>query len=366
MLLVFFLFLPSYLSAQPATGSSDKPASEHGKLLVAAAPCPPFVIKESGNFTGLGVYLWDQVAKQMGVQYEFTEHTLHGMLTAISGGLKASRPADVGISCLSITAEREKVIDFSHSFHETYTGIAVKQRTVTDIVKGFFTNPAIWRALGIVLGVAVLIGGIFYLLEHKINPKLYSMQGSGGKLSEALLVGLLFVTQGPIKFYEFKTMSARLIAAILTFGSTFLIAGITAILASAFTLNGLRSDLTSLQDLNRVRVAALEASTSSEFLSNNGIAHQTRTDLDQMMTDLEYGRLDAVVSDAAFLKYSIRKGREAGRYESLFVLPYELDSQNYGFAMQRKSRLDEDVNQALLVVRKTPEWRNKLREYLGE
>ena len=48
------------------------------------------------------------------------------------------------------------------------------------------------------------------------------------------------------------------------------------------------------------------------------------------------------------------------------MLPYEFDSQNYGFAMQRKSRLDEDVNQALLVVRKSPEWRNKVREYLGE
>lgn len=363
-LIVCFTFASQLWAQQPAAAVQDSPAAVK-KLLVAAAPCPPFVISDGGKLSGLGIYLWDQVARQMGVEYEIFETPLGEMLTAIAQE-ESKRGADVGISCLSITAEREKVIDFSHSFHETYTGIVVKQRGLLDMVMGFVTNAAVWQALAFVLAVAALVGGVFFALERNLTPKLYSMEGPVARITEAFMVGLLFVTQGPIKFYEFKTMTARLLSAIMALSSTFLIAGVTAVLASAFTLDGLRSQVTGLQDLQNVRVAALQDSTSSEFLRSNGIAHQTREDLQLMMDELEQGGLDAIVSDAAFLKYSIQQGRTQGKYETLSVLPYEFDSQNYGFAMQRKSHIDEDVNQALLVVRKTPEWRSEVLKYLGE
>ncbi|MFT5808606.1 MAG: polar amino acid transport system substrate-binding protein [Moritella dasanensis] len=35
---------------------------------------------------------------------------------------------EVGISCISITPERELVMDFSHSFYETHLAIAVKEK----------------------------------------------------------------------------------------------------------------------------------------------------------------------------------------------------------------------------------------------
>ena len=217
-----------------------------------------------------------------------------------------------------------------------------------------------------ILAAAMLVGGLFFALEHRINKKIYSMEGRFGQLLEALILGLLFVTRGPIKFYEFKTLTARVLAALLAVGSTFLIAGITAVLASAFTLEQLSTQVSGLQDLNNVRVGALDSSTSSLFLRKNGIAHQTRSDLEALIGELDDGRLDAVVSDVAFLKYALKTGKEQGYYQQLTVLPYEFDSQNYGFAMQQNSELLEPVNQALLTIRKSAEWRTKLREYIGE
>lgn len=336
-----------------------------GKIIVAVAPCPPIVIREDDKLTGLGMFLWEAVAREMGAEYELVETSLSNMLDAIARE-KSTRSADIGVSCLSVTAERERVIDFSHSFYETYTGIAVREQGIMSIIAGLVKNPAVWRALAIVLGLAVLIGGIFFALERRTAPKLYSMTGRFSRPMEALMVGLLFVTQGPVKFYEFRGLTARVLAAVLALSSTFLIAGVTAVLASAFTVESLQSQVDSLSDLAKVRVAALESSTSSGFLRANGIAHQTRADLDDMMQALQAGQLDAVVADAAFLKYTIMKGREKGDYASLSVLPYEFDSQNYGFAMQHASELKEAVNQALLVVRKTPQWRQIVLEYLGE
>ncbi len=264
-----------------------------------------------GEISGLAVYLWEEVAALMGVEYEFREVTLKQMLAAVADR-QGSGHVDVGLSCLSITAEREKSIDFSHSFYETFTGVAVREQGFAGIITGFLTSPLVLKGLAIVLGIAALLGTLFYLLENRENPKLYTSKFGKGRGVEAFVVGLLFATRGPINYYEFRSLTARVIAALLAVGSTFLIAGITAMLASAFTLESLRSQVTGLQDLKNVRVGALDGSTSSMFLRKNGIIHQTMPDLEKLIVALDRGSLDAVVSDEAFLRYEIFKGKEIG------------------------------------------------------
>jgi hypothetical protein len=90
------------------------PMSAQGEapLRVAAAPCPPFVISEDGRIGGLLIFLWDRVAREMRVEYEIAEYPLQEMLSLIATE-REDRLADVGISCLTITAERERTMDFS-------------------------------------------------------------------------------------------------------------------------------------------------------------------------------------------------------------------------------------------------------------
>jgi polar amino acid transport system substrate-binding protein len=335
------------------------------QLNVAIAECPPFVIIEDGQYSGLAVYLWEQVGSEMGLSWTYTEYALGALLETIKSTDKSGLP-DVGISCTSVTSEREEFIDFSHSFNETYTAIAVRQTTLWSAVTGFFASPKILKAILIVLGVAVFIGAIFYLLEHKVNKKLFSSESIVGRILEPTIVGLMFVTSGPIRFYRFKTLTARALATVLTLSSTFLIAAITAVLASSFTLNAMQTEVRTVDDLRNVRVGALVASTSSAFLDSNGITHQTRPDLDTLVIDLDNGDLDAIVSDAAFLRYRINLGKQQGQFESLTVLPYELAAQNYAFILAQDSPLRETINRTLLSVRMQRDWREKSRQYLGE
>jgi polar amino acid transport system substrate-binding protein len=352
---------PSTIAAQIEQRTNEK--SE--KLIVSAGHCPPFVIIENGQFTGLGIFLWERIAADVGIDYELRDVELSKMLASIAKQ-DASRKADLGISCLSVTSEREKLIDFSHSFYETYTGIAVRDDGITGTLRSALTNPVVLRALLFVMLMAALVGGLFYALEHRVNTKLYSMKGRAGRWLEALIVGALFVTRGPIRYYEFHTPVARILSAILAIGSTFLIAGITAVLAGAFTLENLQNRITGLQDLQRVRVGAMADSTSSAFLERHGIIHRRGKDLEELLEDLDRGRLDAVVSDEAFLRYNIRQQQEQGRYDKLLVLPEELETQNYGFGLQPDSPYLEPLNRALLEVRATPEWKAEVARYLGQ
>ena len=350
-LLAFLLFFAYPLCAQSA---------KH-KVRVAARICPPFVMNDTDQFSGISIFLWGKIAEQLGLDYSIEQYGLKEMLDSVAQG-----KADVAVSCLSITQEREKIVDFSHSFYETHLAIAVKQHGFLQTLKNFFYNKRLFIVLGIVVGVAALIGGILYLLEHNINDKLYSMKNKGGKLMEAFIAGLLFVTSGPIRYYEFKTLSGRILTAFLAVGSTVMIASITALLASTFTLDQMHSEITGLQDLAKVKVGVMKASTSFEYLQEQGINSRTFSDRQELLAALDDGRLDAVVSDDAVLKYKIKAAQAEGRYETLSVLPFVFDKQNYGFALPDESPHLEMVNQALLSVRDTSEWNMETAKYIGK
>jgi polar amino acid transport system substrate-binding protein len=359
------VLLVTLLTLASTAFSSSNDEGTTAPLTVAVAECPPFVIFENGNYSGLAVFLWERVGNELGLSWNYAEYSLGDLLETTRSQDNPDLP-DVGVSCTSVTAEREKLIDFSHSFNETYTAIAVRQTTLWSAVTGFFASPRVLKAILIVLGIAVLIGTVFYLLEHRVNKKLFSSNSIVGRILEPTIIGLMFITNGPIRFYRFKTLTARALATVLTLSSTFLIAAITAVLASSFTLNAMQTEVRTLDDLRNLQVGALSASTSSAFLSSNGIMHQTRPDLDALVMDLDNGKLDAIVSDAAFLRYRINQGQQQGQFKSLTVLPYELEAQNYAFILLEDSPLRERINRALLSVRAQPDWRGKIAEYLGE
>ncbi|SHH74596.1 transporter substrate-binding domain-containing protein [Ferrimonas marina] len=328
---------------------------------VGSYNCPPFVIEnDDKTYTGLSLTLWSKIAEKMGLSYEVSNHELEDLLDQVAQGQLA-----LGVSCISITPEREAVLDFSHSFYETHLAIAVNPQGLGGVILNVLTNPKLWKVLGIAFLAAGIVGSIFYYLEHRQNDKLYSMKTRAGRLVEGFLLGLLFITKGPFNYYEFQTLTGRILTVMLAIFTTFFIASITAVLASTFTLGVLSSDISGPSDLAGKRVGAKLDSTAATYLSDKRIAHQTFEDLDGMMQALSQGSLDAVVADDAVLRYTIRQAQAEGTLQGLEVLPYRFSRQNYGLVMPNDSPHREALNQALLEVRQTPEWRQTLKEAFG-
>ncbi|MCW8329341.1 transporter substrate-binding domain-containing protein [Photobacterium sp. SDRW27] len=331
-------------------------------IQVGSYHCPPFVIKhDDDTYSGLSILLWERISENLGLQYQITDYSLKDLLEAV-----ANKKLAVGISCISITPERELILDFSHSFYETHLAIAVKKQGHLTTIKNIITNKNLLIVLGIFFAAAATVGGIYYLLEHRVNEKLYSMPSRKAQLIEGFILGLLFITKGPFNYFEFKTLPGRVLTVFLAIFTTIFIASITAILASTFTLGLLSSDIRGPGDLANIPVGAKLASTSSEYLTSQSIVHRTYIDTDQMLAALENNEVDAIVADAAVLKYLLKKSKEKGEYQNLMVLPYQFEKQNYGFVIEDKSEYIEQLNRALLKVRRSPEWRQALHEYFAE
>ena len=119
----------------------------------------------SGEWEGISIDLWRRIAGELNLKYHFKEVDLPGMIKGPADG-----SLDAAVGALTITAEREKSLDFSQPFYETGLSIAVpKERGGTfAAIKGIFSRNLILGILGL-LGVIVGVGAILWLIERRKN-----------------------------------------------------------------------------------------------------------------------------------------------------------------------------------------------------
>ncbi|ENP8341730.1 transporter substrate-binding domain-containing protein [Vibrio harveyi] len=352
-----FLVITTCLLLSLLTSSSNA-----SPLKVGTYPCPPFVIGSvDSDLNGLSIELWEQIAKEMNVEFRFENQPLDDLLNAIE-----TEQIDIGVSCISITPERELFADFSHSFYETHLAIAVKNQGYLHTLQSIFLNPALWLIVGAIILVAGLVGAFFYALEEGKNEKLYSMKNRSGRWVESFILGLLFITRGPFNYFEFKSLTGRIVTVFIGVFSMLFIASITAVLASKLTLSQGYSQIKGINDLTNVEVGTKTATTSSLLLTSFGIRHKDYADMTALLTALDKGEVEAIVADDVVLKYMIGSSRLSGQFEDLEVLPYQLEKQNYGFIITENNRYEEEINRALLQIRESRKWRKTLVDYFAD
>ncbi len=92
------------------TGCGEEKTTE--KLTVATSPdYPPFENLVDGEIVGFEADLWQAVAEEMGVEFEWKQMQFDAIEPAITAG-----EVDLGISGFSITPDREKSYLFSDSY----------------------------------------------------------------------------------------------------------------------------------------------------------------------------------------------------------------------------------------------------------
>jgi ABC-type amino acid transport substrate-binding protein len=80
---------------------------DQGAQIVGVAEAPPFAMKDgNGNWDGIAVRLWRQVASDLGLQYELREMSIPDLIAAIEEGKLTAVVTAV------VTAEWERLMDF--------------------------------------------------------------------------------------------------------------------------------------------------------------------------------------------------------------------------------------------------------------
>jgi len=214
--------LLAWISVPPSHGQSGAGGSP-AKVVVGTMRIPPFVLRgDDGKWGGLSVELWQQIAAELKVDFEFREFDfdLPGLLDAVE-----RRQVDVAVAAIPVTLEGEARFDFSHPYFAAGLGIAVRMeqpRGVFGTLAGLVT-PQLLATIAGLFGVLLCVGTLVWLVERRANARHFDprpVQGIGDGLWWAAVT---MTTTG----YGDKVPASwggRLLGLVWMFASIFLIA----------------------------------------------------------------------------------------------------------------------------------------------
>ena len=309
-------------------------------LTVATVERKPFAMMVDGQLVGFSVELWEALARELDRTYRIESvETFKQMLTRVQNG-----EVDLAIGNISITADREQVLDFSHPVFDAGLQILVPaDGTSSSVVAAVFT----WEMLSWVLmaiGVIFVVANLMWFFERRDSP--YFQKGYREGMWPSFWYTMHVMISGGFEEHVPRSLPARLLGIVLVVCSLFLVSAFVAKITSTMTVNELRSDIRDYHDLYGKRVGTTSGSTAAAFLGQQSIRFRGFDDTASMFAELTAGRLDAVVHDAPVLQY-FAAGEGRGRTSVVGEL---FRREKYGIAFPEDSALVEAVNRGLLVL----------------
>ena len=349
-------------------GAAAEPENEKITLRVVTKPFAPFVMLEGDKYTGFSIDLWDAIAKKLDVEYEFNVkyeflgvETVGELIDTVS-----EKKAEVGIAGISITAQREEKVDFSHSFFRAGLQIMILNEYESD--PSLFSSmlnlgttifhPKQGLAVLILLMLFFVLGNIIWFLERHHNPN-FSPKYLQGVWDGFWWAAVTLTTVG----YGDKTPK-RFVGQLFGFfallvGCVFF-ASFTAAITAKLTVQQLQHSINGIEDLMDKQVATVKSSTAYYYLKKKRkLAYVVEyVDIEQAYEALKNHEVEAIVYDAPVLQYykSLEKKPTTKLVGSIFKV------ENYAIAFPAGSRYKEKINQILLKLQENKEEYDQMKE----
>jgi len=353
------IFLALFLSPVVlfSDGFSQTVSVLDDELVIGTRVVPPFVIEENGEYTGLTVHLWEHIATEMDLNYRFEETSIQKMIDSASDSTYFA-----SASALTITAEREERVDFTHPYIVTGLGIAVSYKSagVLQAFKAIFSGDFLW-VVSLLIGLLLFWGLLVWIFERHENRDEF-----GGTTAQGIGSGFWWaaVTMTTVGYGDKspRTLGGRIVGFIWMFAAIILISFFTASIASSLTVTQLDSRVSGPEDLPNVRVGALQNSATLTFLQIQNINATSFNSIDAGLRAVENEVIDAFVHDAPIVSYYTNRDYK----NRVRVLPNTFNDQYYGIALPLNSSYRNEINRIILNYIKSEEWGDLVDEYLGE
>jgi len=328
-------------------------------LRVGIADNPPYVQKTvGGKWDGIAVDLWDLLAARLDLDYEYVEVSRHEMLERIADG-----ELDLAVGEVPITAERARLVDFTHPYFTSRLSLAFEEgswkpdwmRLARDIF-----NKSLFSVLGTVIVVLFFVSVLFYAFERRRNPH-YRRKGLRGGMVSGIWYATATLTTVGTGSDEPRTIGGTLLGLFWMIMSVVLVGGVSASVASAVASASLRDARTVSDELERSVNGVVAGGLAEQVMKRRHYYFRSFETIEEAMRALNRHRTDTVVAGWVTLTY-LNEVFYDGKFQ---VVQTDIASYEYGIPLQKESDLRHSLNVAILEIVGTPEWRTNLVGWLG-
>jgi ABC-type amino acid transport substrate-binding protein len=342
----------------PASSYSQSEVKAPRVLQVGVIAASPLYMKTpDGRWEGFSAELWQLVAQQLNLPFEFREFS---SLESLIGAIE-KREIDVFPS-LPVGERFESIMDFSQSYLKSGLSIAVPAEGAEyrwlRIFEGIFSKH-ILKAIGLLVFLSMAAGILVWLFERRKNDEMFG-DGTAGGIGHGFWWAVVTMTTVGYGDKAPRTAGGRIVALIWMLFSIIFIASFTANITTSLTIDELRGKVHGLNDLYNARVGSVSQSEGFDFLTKQGIAVIPFEDMQEGLAAVANRKIDAFVLNEQVLTYQARKDFP-GRVQ---VLPAIYDEYFVSVALQQNSPLRKPINKALLSLMKTRNWTELRNRYI--
>ncbi len=312
---------------------------------------------------GFSIDLWNKIAQNLGLKTKFV---YFNSTTDLIDAAKDNN-IDVGISAITITSDREKVIDFSNSMYELGLQVMINAENASSSVLSIMAkeiNKMITLKSMIIffLFLFITIHLRWYVDRKNSNSDLFDKRYSVG-IRDAFWWGITMLVTWETPHSKGL---ARVIDLFWHIVGIIAISILTAIVTAALTAQTIGGSIHREKDLAGKYIAAVATDAPRKYIEKIGANVVPVKSLDEGIELLKKGKVQALVHDGPRLVYLANKINKKEKRKVLAVLPFTFNPQNYGIVFPTGSPLRESVDRTLLKLREADgvdsSFHQKLRE----
>lgn len=327
-------------------------------LRVGIHPHPPFVVSDSGGYSGVSIELWQKIAGELGVPYRFVEFSDEvGIMRSLD-----YEELDIAVNPLTNSPGRIEQFQVSLPFYISSIGIATTTNSQSQFqifLNNFFSKDFLKLVLLMVM-ILFTFGTILWFVERRKNK--YQFRPGIKGLFDGLWWAAVTMTTVGYGDKAPKSHAGKTIAIVWMFTAIIIISSFTATIASTLTVNTLEADINGLEDVQTIdKIGVVGASDGELFVLRNQMrpSHIFRTP-NQALRALAGKEIEVLVYDRTTMEYLIRTNKLELKVS---LLPLTFQKQYRSFIMPKGHPLFDEVNRELLVQIQSLSWNETLKKY---
>ncbi|KAG2465537.1 GRID2 protein, partial [Polypterus senegalus] len=320
-----------------------------------------------GEDLGRGVHKLGSWTPISGLNGTLTDRKLENNMRGVVLRVVTVLRADVGISALTITPDRENVVDFTSRYMDYSVGVLLKkaERTMDMFACLAPFDLSLWACIA---GTVLLVGLLVYLLNWFNPPRLQMGSVTSTTLYNSMwFVYGSFVQQGGEVPYT--TLATRMMMGVWWLFALIVISSYTANLAAFLTITRTENSIQSLQDLSKqteipygtvldsavydhVRTKGMNPferdgmySQMWKMMNRSGGPENNVEESQEGIRRVRYGNF-AFVWDAAVLEYVAINDADC----SFYTVGNTIADRGYGIALQHGSPYRDIFSQRILEL----------------
>jgi ABC-type amino acid transport substrate-binding protein len=343
------------------TNTSSFAASvDSGKLLqVGIAERPPYSMKdEKGEWRGIGPDLWEEIAKKLGVKFQYEECLQSEMHQKLKDH-QIDMILVIGQSVDFLGAE-DFTQPYVYSHGAAVIGFSTISNTIENIMKHLVQSGVFFIML-IMFIAMVLISLVLVHFEGRQEDGHFIESDPMKRFASALWFTAVNMTCIGYGDSEKLSTAGRTITFLWMMMGILFISLFTGTVVSSITTSELNASLTRIEDLSRYRCGVFSGAKMEKVLLSKGIPVRRYPTLMEGFGALQRGQISAFAVDAISAT-TIVNNEYPGQFKVCVMPTVQL---LYSFAFRKNDPLFDQVNNEVIRTTLSTDWRSRIERWSG-